>query len=437
MSRSAKSPKNTLVSFAARGEITPEMETVARLEALDPAFVRDELAAGRLVIPANILHTNLVPCGIGRACRVKVNANIGNSSHCGNLDGELAKLNACVTYGADAVMDLSTGAQIDTIRQAIIEASPLPVGTVPLYQAIEEVEDPLDLTAQGLLDVIERQAKQGIDFMTVHVGLLRGHVPLAKTRLTGIVSRGGSLTAQWMQAHKEENPLYTRFDDLLAICAQYDVTLSLGDGLRPGCLADATDAAQLAELNTLGALAARAKAAQVQVMIEGPGHVPFNQIAHNMQLEHEICKGSPFYVLGPVVTDVAPGYDHITSAIGATMAAVSGASFLCYVTPKEHLGLPGLEDVRTGIVSYRIAAHAADVAKGHPGARDWDDKMARARFAFDWEKQFALSMDPARARSYREESLKGEKDPAFCSMCGPKFCAMRLSKNLNLDAPEK
>ena len=437
MSRSAQGSQNTLVSCAARGEISPEMEAVARAERLDPAFVRDELLAGRLVIPANVLHTNLVPAGIGRACRVKVNANIGNSSHCGDLGGELAKLHACVNYGADAVMDLSTGAQIDTIRQAIIEASPLPVGTVPLYQAIEEVDDPLDLTAQGLLDVIERQARQGIDFMTVHVGLLRAHVPLAKTRLTGIVSRGGSLTAQWMQAHKQENPLFVHFNELLAICAQYDVTLSLGDGLRPGCLADATDAAQLAELRTLGELAARAKAAQVQVMIEGPGHVPFNQIAHNMQLEDEICQGSPFYVLGPVVTDVAPGYDHITSAIGATMAAVSGASFLCYVTPKEHLGLPGLEDVRTGIIAYRIAAHAADVAKGHPGARDWDDDMARARFAFDWEKQFALSMDPARARAYREESLKGEKDPAFCSMCGPKFCAMRLSKGLNLDAPEK
>ena len=422
----------TLLKLARRGEITPEMLAVAEGEGLEAETVREEAAAGRLVIPANVNHGELRPIGIGTACRVKVNANIGNSSIRSDEQGELAKLNACIKFGADTVVDLSTGAGIDLIREAIIEHSPLPVGTVPLYQAAEKVSDTLDLSPELMLDVIEEQARQGVDFMTVHCGLLREHLPLVGKRTTGIVSRGGSIIAWWMKHHGRQNPLYTHFDDILDIAGKYDVTLSLGDGLRPGCLADATDEAQLAELKVLGELVRRSWAADVQVMVEGPGHVPMNDVERNVRLEQEICRNAPFYVLGPIVTDVAPGYDHISSAIGAAMAGWHGASFLCYVTPKEHLGLPDLSDVRRGIIAYRIAAHSADVARGRPGARDWDDELSRARFAFDWPRQFELAMDPELAREYREESLSAsEHDHSpFCSMCGPEFCAMRITRRI-------
>ncbi len=435
MTRSYTGENLTLLRLARAGEITEEMAAVARSEGLEPETVRDELAAGRLVIPANIHHENLKPVGIGTACKVKINANIGNSSLGSDPECELAKLKACIHYGADAVMDLSTGTDIDRIRVAIIDHSPLPVGTVPLYQAAEIVEDTKDLTAEMLLKVIEEQARQGVDFMTIHCGLVREHLPLVKGRTTGIVSRGGAITAAWMEHHGRQNPLYEHFDAILDIAGRYDVTLSLGDGLRPGSLADATDPAQLAELNTLGELTRRCREANVQVMVEGPGHVPMQDIEQNVKMQQDICHGAPFYVLGPIVTDVAPGYDHITSAIGAAMAGWYGASFLCYVTPKEHLGLPELEDVRQGIVAYRIAAHAADVARNRPGARDWDDRMSAARYAFDWPEQFRLSMDPDRAKEYREQSLSTHehgKSP-YCSMCGPKFCAMRITKGIGED----
>jgi phosphomethylpyrimidine synthase len=330
------------------------------------------------------------------------------------------------------VMDLSTGGEIDAIRAAILDATTVPLGTVPIYQAIQQVEHVEDLEADALLAVIEGQARQGVDYMTIHCGLLRGHLPLLQGRLAGIVSRGGALTAQWMLRRKQENPLYQRFDDVLEIARSYDVTLSLGDGLRPGCLADASDDAQFAELRTMGELTRRAWQREVQVMVEGPGHVPFDQIEMNVRRQREECADAPFYVLGPVVTDVAPGYDHITSAIGATMAAYAGAAMLCYVTPKEHLGLPDLEDVKQGVIAYRIAAHAADVARGRKGARDWDDAMSRARVAFDWQKQFELALDPETARRYREQTLPVPDHAAseFCSMCGPKFCSMRLSQDL-------
>ena len=424
--------------LARLGEISEEMRSVAEKEGLEPETIRKELAAGRLVIPANIKHSGLEPIGIGRACRVKINANIGNSALRSDVDCELAKLNASVQYGADTVMDLSTGADIDRIRIAIIESSRIPVGTVPMYQAAEMVKDTLDLTPEKLLDVIEEQARQGVDFMTVHCGIMRAHLPLVKNRLTGIVSRGGSILAEWMVHHRLENPLYEHFDGILDIAGRYDVTLSLGDGLRPGSLHDASDKAQFAELEVLGELARRCREADVQVMIEGPGHVPMNEIERNIRMEEEICEGAPFYVLGPIVTDVAPGYDHITSAIGAAMAGWYGASFLCYVTPKEHLGLPELEDVRRGIIAYRIAAHSADIARGRRTARDWDDRMSAARFAFDWPLQFELAMDPERAKEYREQSLKTAThgDTPYCSMCGPKFCAMRISKRVNYESEE-
>ncbi|RJO65773.1 MAG: phosphomethylpyrimidine synthase ThiC [Myxococcales bacterium] len=437
MSRRYTGQNVTLLRLARQGEITEAMRIVADAEGLSAETVRDELAAGRLVIPANVFHQHLKPIGIGDACRVKINANIGNSAMESDTPCEMAKLEACIRFGADAVMDLSTGANIDGIRRAIVDQSPLPVGVVPLYQAMEKVENTAALNADLLLSVIEEQAKDGVDFMTVHCGLLLEHLPLIKTRTTGVVSRGGSLIAEWMAIHKRQNPLYERFDDVLDIAARYDVTLSLGDGLRPGSLADATDAAQLAELNALGELVRRSWAADVQVMVEGPGHVPLHEIERNVVLQREICQGAPFYVLGPLVTDVAPGYDHITSAIGAAVAGWRGASFLCYVTPKEHLGLPDLEDVRQGIIAYRIAAHAADLARGRQGARDWDDAMSRARYAFDWEKQYALAMDGERAREMREASLKesGETGAHYCSMCGPKFCAMRIAKRIGRETP--
>lgn len=420
----------TQLRYAREGQITEEMAAVAEREHLPVELIRDELAAGRLVIPANIKHLELEPAAIGTVVTCKINANIGNSALSSGLDEELAKLRVCLKHGADTVMDLSTGTDIHAIRERIIRNSPVPIGTVPIYEAIEGVEDPLDLTADDLLGVIEHQAQQGVDYMTVHVGVLREMMPSIKSRITKIVSRGGALTAQWMLHHGKQNPLYERFDDLLEICQRYDVTLSLGDGLRPGCLHDASDEAQFAELRVLGELTKRAWAKDVQVMIEGPGHVPMDQIKRNMEMEQELCFGAPFYVLGPLVTDIAPGYDHITCAIGGALAGMWGASMICYVTPKEHLGLPDAEDVRIGIISAKIAAHAADIALGKPGARDRDDAMARARFDFDWEKQFELSLDPDRAREYRRQTLGLNCETDYCSMCGPKFCSMKLSHEI-------
>jgi phosphomethylpyrimidine synthase len=382
-----------------------------------------------MIIPANIHHTNLEPMCIGVASSCKINANIGNSAVTSHVDEELEKLHVAVHYGADTVMDLSTGGGIDLIREAILAASPVPIGTVPIYQAVQQVTRVEDLTADDLLANIEHQARQGVDYMTVHCGVLFEHVPLTTHRITGIVSRGGALLAQWMVHHGRQNPLYVHYDRILDVARRYDVTLSLGDGLRPGCLADASDAAQFAELKVLGELTRRAWEQDVQVMVEGPGHVPFDQIQMNVERQIEECDEAPFYVLGPLVTDIAPGYDHITSAIGATMAGYAGAAMLCYVTPKEHLGLPDVEDVKQGVIAYKIAAHAADVARHRKGARDRDDALSRARFAFDWNEQFRLSLDPETARSYHDATLpaEGYKTAAFCSMCGPKFCSMNLS----------
>ena len=421
----------TQMHYARQERVTEEMVRVAEREAAPTERIRDELAAGRLVIPANIHHVELDPTAIGAAVSCKINANIGNSALSSGIEEELEKLRVSLRYGADTVMDLSTGPHIRAIREAIIRHAPVPIGTVPIYEAVEQVETVLDLTADGLLEVIERQAKQGVDYMTVHCGVLREFLPLVESRLTKIVSRGGSLMAQWMLHHGQQNPLYERFDDLLQICRRYDVTLSLGDGLRPGCLHDANDEAQFAELKVLGELAQRAWAQEVQVMIEGPGHVPMDQIKHNVEVQQEWCHGAPFYVLGPLVADIAPGYDHITAAIGGALAGMYGAAMICYVTPKEHLGLPNADDVRQGIIATKLAAHAADVARGLPGARARDDAMARARYAFDWEAQFALALDPDRAREYRRETLGLNCDTQYCSMCGPKFCSMRLSHELD------
>ena len=424
----------TQIEAARAGEITPEMEYVARSEHLSPELVRHEVARGRMIIPANKIHLKkgLKPIGIGIACRTKINANLGNSALQSDVECELQKVHCAISLGADTIMDLSTGPDIVGIRQRIIDASPVPVGTVPIYQVAEELDDIADMTPQHFLDVVEQQAAQGVDYMTIHCALLREHLPLVEKRITGIVSRGGSLIAKWMAVHKEQNPLYTHFDDLCDIMRQYDVSWSLGDGLRPGCLADASDEAQFAELKVMGELARRARARGCQVMIEGPGHVPMDQIERNIRLQMEWCDEAPFYVLGPLVTDVAPGYDHIASAIGAAMAAWYGAAMLCYVTPREHLGLPTLEDVRQGVVAYKIAAHAADVARHRPGARDWDDQLSRARFRFDWEEQFRLAIDPETARRMWEETARPGTSlhAKYCSMCGPKFCSMRLSQDV-------
>jgi phosphomethylpyrimidine synthase len=418
--------------YARKGVITPEMTYVAEREGLEPEMVRAEVARGRLIIPCNVNHTSLEPMGIGTVATVKINANIGNSAVTSDVEGELEKLKFALKYGADTVMDLSTGGNIDAIRQAIIAASPVPIGTVPIYQAITMVKQVEDLTPGDMIDMIEHQAKQGVDYMTIHAGVLLEHLPLVQHRITGIVSRGGALMAQWMLAHKKQNPLYTHFDTLCRIFRKYDVSFSLGDGLRPGCTADASDAAQFAELRTLGELTRAAWAQDVQVMIEGPGHVPMDQIEMNVRLQQEICQEAPFYTLGPLVTDIAPGYDHITSAIGAAMIGWHGASMLCYVTPKEHLGLPDREDVKQGCIAYKIAAHAADIARGRKGARDRDDALSHARFNFDWERQFALALDPETARAMHDETLPHEafKHAEFCSMCGPKFCSMKISRHL-------
>ena len=423
----------TQMHYARKHVITPQMEYVAGVEEVDPEFLRNEIALGRVIIPANINHTSLKPMGIGKALKVKINANIGNSAVTSQIENELEKLNLALKYGADTVMDLSTGGDLNKIREAIIKASLVPVGTVPIYQALTLVRKIEDLNAEDLIEVIQLQAQQGVDYMTIHAGVLREHLPLVKNRITGIVSRGGSILALWMTKHRRQNPLYENYDKILEVARKYDVTLSLGDGLRPGCLADASDAAQFAELETLGELTRRAWEKDVQVMVEGPGHLPLDQIEMNVRAEQQICDQAPFYVLGPLVTDIAPGYDHITSAIGATLAAYAGASLLCYVTPKEHLGLPELEDVKQGVIAYKIAAHAADVALGKKGARERDDQLSKARFEFDWEEQFRLSLDPETARLMHDETLPhpAHKSAEFCSMCGPKFCSMHITREIN------
>ncbi len=423
---------NTQMHHARQGIVTKEMRFVAEREELSPDMIREEVARGRMIIPANIHHTALEPMAIGIAARCKINANIGNSAVTSCIDEEVSKLRLAVNYGADTVMDLSTGKNIDETREAIIKASSVPIGTVPIYQIVQQVKSVEDLTPQDMLDAIEHQARQGVDYMTIHAGILLEFLPLVVGRITGIVSRGGSLMAQWMIHHRKENPLYTHFDEICEIFKEHDVSFSLGDSLRPGCLHDATDKAQISELKVLGELTKKAWGHDVQVMVEGPGHVPMDQIDYNMKLEQELCHEAPFYVLGPLVTDIAPGYDHITSAIGAALAGWSGASMLCYVTPKEHLGLPNAEDVRQGVIAYKIAAHAADIARHRKGVRDRDDTLSRARYAFDWNEQFRLSLDPDRAKEYHDETLPQEtfKSAEFCSMCGPKFCSMHITRQI-------
>jgi phosphomethylpyrimidine synthase len=419
----------TQMHYARKGLVTGEMQHVAKREKVSPELIRDEVARGRMVIPANIHHGGLEPMCIGVASNCKINANIGNSATTSDIAEELAKLDYCIKYGADTVMDLSTGGDIPAIRKAIIKESPVPIGTVPIYEALTRVRRVEDLTAQVMLEVIEEQAQQGVDYMTIHAGVLVQYIPLTTKRITGIVSRGGAILAEWMVKNHKQNMLYECFEDICKIFQKYDVTFSLGDGLRPGCIADASDAAQFAELKTLGELTKKAWEYDCQVMVEGPGHIPLDQIQLQVQKENELCHEAPFYTLGPLVTDIAPGYDHITSAIGAALIGWHGASMLCYVTPKEHLGLPNREDVKQGIIAYKIAAHAADLARHRPGARDRDDALSRARYRFDWKEQFALSLDPETAQSMHDETLpeEGFKDAAFCSMCGPKFCSMNHS----------
>jgi phosphomethylpyrimidine synthase len=431
----------TQIEAARAGQITPEMQFVAEREQLTAEFIREEVAAGRMVIPANKVHLagRLEPVAIGIAARCKINANIGNSAVTSDIQVELEKLHIAVHHGADTVMDLSTGKEIDAIRKTIVESSTVPIGTVPMYQMLEELGGCIeDMRPQNFLDMVEHQARQGVDYMTVHCGVRREHLPLSAHRLTGIVSRGGSLIAKWMIAHQQENPLYTHFDDLCDVMRQYDVTWSLGDGMRPGSLADASDAAQFAELDVLGELTRRGQDRGTQVMVEGPGHIPLDQIEMNIRRQIEVCGGAPFYVLGPLVTDIAPGYDHITSAIGAAVAGWAGAAMLCYVTPKEHLGLPNKEDVKQGVLAYKIAAHAADVARRRVGARDRDDALSKARFEFNWQEQFRLSLDPETAQRYHDETLPQDsfKSAHFCSMCGPKYCAMRVTEDIRAMAAQ-
>ncbi|WP_246999075.1 phosphomethylpyrimidine synthase ThiC [Halosolutus gelatinilyticus] len=425
----------TQIEAAREGTITEEMERAAERENRDPEFVREQVAAGRAVIPANRNHDAIDPMIIGREFATKVNANIGNSETTSDLAEEAEKLHAAVHYGADTVMDLGTGSDLDEIREMHVDRSPVPIGTVPLYEAVKRAGSPEDLTKDLLLEVIEKQAEQGVDYMTIHAGILLEHLPLTDGRKTGIVSRGGSIMASWMESHGKQNPLFQVYDEICEIFAAHDVTFSLGDSLRPGSLADACDEAQYAELDTLGELTRRAREYDVQVMVEGPGHVPMHKVAENVERQQAVCDGAPFYVLGPLVTDIAPGYDHITSAIGAAMAAQAGAAMLCYVTPKEHLGLPEEEDVREGLAAYRIAAHAGDVANERPGTRDWDDALSEARYAFDWREQFRLALDPDRARDYHDQTLPGDnyKEARFCSMCGVEFCSMRIDQDARED----
>ena len=427
-------PIRTQIHYARKGIVTQEMEYVAQREQLPAEVVRHEVARGRMIIPANIRHLNLEPMCIGVASRCKINSNIGNSAVTSEIDDELEKLRYSIKYGADTVMDLSTGGDIPRIRQAIIDASPIPIGTVPIYEALTRVKGKIeDLTWPVMRDVIAEQAEQGVDYMTIHAGVLIQYVPLATKRVTGIVSRGGSLLAEWMVRHHQQNMMYENYDEICKIFQKYDVSFSLGDGLRPGSLADASDEAQFAELKTLGELTKKAWEYDVQVMIEGPGHIPMDQIKLQVDKEMELCHEAPFYTLGPLVTDFAPGYDHITSAIGAAMIGWHGASMLCYVTPKEHLGLPNKEDVKQGLIAYRIAAHAADIARHRPGARDRDDQLSKARFEFDWNRQFELALDPETARAMHDETLpeEGYKSAHFCSMCGPSYCSMNISSRVS------
>ena len=430
----------TQLYYARKGEITPEMAFVATREGVPAELVRDEIAAGRAILPANVNHPESEPMIIGAKFLVKVNANIGNSAVSSSIEEEVQKLTWATRWGADTVMDLSTGPDIHTTREWIMRNSPVPIGTVPIYQALEKVDGaPEELTWDLYRDTLIEQAEQGVDYFTIHAGVLLRYVPMTAKRMTGIVSRGGSIMAAWCLAHHEENFLYTRFEEICEIMAAYDVAFSLGDGLRPGSIADANDEAQFAELSTLGELTEVAWRHDVQVMIEGPGHVPLHKVVENVTLQKEVCHDAPFYTLGPLTIDVAPGYDHITSAIGAAVIGMAGTAMLCYVTPKEHLGLPNLEDVKQGMIAYKIAAHAADLAKGHPGAQDWDDALSKARFEFRWEDQFNLAMDPDTARSTHDETLPAApaKTAHFCSMCGPKFCSMRISQDVRDYAEKK
>lgn len=430
----------TQLQFAKTGKITSEINSVARDENLDAELIRKEIAAGRLVIPANQLHieTNLKPVGIGRALRTKINANIGTSSVSSSVETEIEKMKVALEAGADAIMDLSTGGDLDDTRQKLLTQCPVPFGTVPIYQVIQN-RNVEDINEKIILQAIKKQAEQGVDFFTIHAGVLKEHLPLLETRIGGIVSRGGALLAKWMLYHNRQNPLYEMFDDLCGIMAEYDICFSLGDGLRPGCIADATDRAQIAELKTIGELTERAQEAGCQVMVEGPGHVPFDQIQYNMELERKLCNDAPFYVLGPLVTDIAPGYDHITSAIGGTAAAFYGASFLCYVTPREHLGLPDVDDVRAGVIASKIAAHAADIARGLKGAADRDRRISIARSNLDWKTHLAESLDLKTAQRMHDEACKTVNSPVpiegigradYCSMCGRQWCSVRINKEI-------
>ncbi|MCI2422592.1 phosphomethylpyrimidine synthase ThiC [Saccharopolyspora sp. K220] len=430
----------TQLGWAKAGVITREMEYIAIREGVSAELVRDEVASGRAVIPANRCHPESEPMIIGKKFLVKVNANIGNSAVTSSVEEEVEKMVWATRWGADTVMDLSTGKRIHETRERILRNSPVPIGTVPIYQALEQVNgDPAALTWEIYRDTVIEQCEQGVDYMTVHAGVLLRYVPLTANRVTGIVSRGGSIMAAWCLAHHQESFLYTHFSELCEILRGYDVTFSLGDGLRPGSIADANDRAQFAELETLGELTHIAREHDVQVMIEGPGHVPMHKIAENVRLEEELCGEAPFYTLGPLTTDIAPAYDHITSGIGAAMIAQAGTAMLCYVTPKEHLGLPNRDDVKTGVITYKIAAHAADLAKGHPRAQDWDDALSKARFEFRWTDQFNLSLDPDTARAFHDETLPAEpaKTAHFCSMCGPKFCSMKITQDVRKFAEER
>ena len=430
---SANSAPATQLGFAKADIITKEMRFVANSEEIPAEIIKNEVKRGRLIIPANINHKALNPIGIGIAAKTKINANVGSSSLQNCIENEILKTQTSIKYGADTIMDLSTGGDLDAIRAAVIANANVPIGTVPIYQILHDLKDDiLNLSIDKMLQTLEKQALQGVSYFTIHCGFLLSHMPLVARRKMGIVSRGGSLMASWMLHHHRENPFFSAFDEILEICRRYDVSLSLGDSLRPGCLADASDEAQMSELRILGDLAKRAYERDVQVMIEGPGHVPLNQIERNMELEKELCREAPFYVLGPLVTDIGAGYDHISSAIGACVAAWKGASMLCYVTPKEHLGLPNANDVREGIIAYKIAAHAADIARGRINARRRDDLMSDARYGFRWEEQFALALDGERAREFHDETLPQEvfKEAEFCSMCGPKFCSYKISQNI-------
>lgn len=422
----------TQMIAARHGKTTKAMEIVAKQENLSLTAIKLLLATGQLIIPANPFHTNLIPIAIGKHSRVKINANIGTSAITSTTQDEIQKLNIAQQFGADTIMDLSTGKDIDETRKTLLSKSSIPLGTVPIYQVYDQLKKIEQISIDDLLGMIEHQAKQGVDYMTLHCGVLQEHLSLVNKRLSGIVSRGGGLLAAWMLKVKKQNPLYTHYDKILEILAQYDVTISLGDGLRPGCLHDATDEAQLAELKTLGELTKRAWARGVQVMIEGPGHLPLHEIEKNILLQKTLCHGAPFYVLGPLVIDCSPGYDHIASAIGAAIAGWKGADLLCYITPKEHLGLPNVDDVKQGVLAYKIAAHAANIARELPGAQDRDNRIAKARVTFDWEEQFSLSLDPDTARRYHDESLSHPtfKTAAFCSMCGPKYCPMGLLSDI-------